>query len=86
MFSEWTMRADEKLDLCGVLEPYCLLMCKSTLASMKPGAVLEIHLRDPETLKDLLTILERSQEIVLAEMQREDHTCLWVQKGDVGNE
>jgi TusA-related sulfurtransferase len=80
-FPESAMQADEKLDLCGVLAPYCLLLCKSTLASMQPGAILEVHLRDPETLRDLLTILERSEETVLGEVQRENHTCLWIQKG-----
>jgi TusA-related sulfurtransferase len=75
------MQADEKIDLCGMLTPYCLLQYKAALASMKPGAILEVHLRDPETIKDLLTILDRSGETVLAEAQREDHTCLWIQKG-----
>jgi hypothetical protein len=46
---EYTMRSDEKLDLCGILKPCCLLQCKSVLASMKPGSVLEVRIGDPET-------------------------------------
>jgi TusA-related sulfurtransferase len=75
------MRVEKILDLCGVLAPYCLLICKSELAQMDPGAILEVHLRDPETIEDLLTILDRSGEAVVAQVQREDRTCLWVQKG-----
>jgi TusA-related sulfurtransferase len=75
------MQVDKKLDLCGMLNPYCLLMFKSTLARMEPGDVLEIQLRDPETLGDLLTILDRSAETVVAKTQRADRTCLWVRKG-----
>jgi|WetSurMetagenome_2_1015567.scaffolds.fasta_scaffold1329506_1 TusA-related sulfurtransferase len=75
------IKADDQLDLCGMMVPYCLLMVKSTLASMKPGAVLEIHVRDPETVQDLLTVLTRSGEKVVARVQSEDITRLWVQKG-----
>ncbi len=75
------MQADKKLDLCGVLAPYCLLMCKSELAYMEPEAILEVHLRDPQTIENLLTILDRSGETVLAQLQGEDHTCLWILKG-----
>jgi TusA-related sulfurtransferase len=75
------MQANKKLDLCGMLNPYCLLMFKSALASMEPGDVLEVQVRDPETLGDLLTILERSAEAVVARAQRDDRTCLWIQKG-----
>ncbi len=32
---------------------------------MKPGAVLEVHVSDPETLKDLLTLLLKNPALVL---------------------
>jgi TusA-related sulfurtransferase len=76
------MEADEKLDLCSIIAPYSFLLCKSRLASMKPGAVLEVRVSDPETLKDLLTILDRSGEKIVARVQNADRTCLWVEKGD----
>jgi TusA-related sulfurtransferase len=75
------IKADEQLDLCGMIAPYCLLMCKATLASMQPGAVIEISVCDPETVRDLLTVLDRSGEKVVARLQSEDATHLWVQKG-----
>jgi TusA-related sulfurtransferase len=40
-------------------------MCKSELAYMESEAILEVHLRDPQTIEDLLTILDRSGETVL---------------------
>lgn len=76
------MQADEKLDLCGIMAPYCLLLCKSKLVSMKPRAILEVHVGDPETLEDLLLILNRSGEKIVAKVQYMDRTCFWVEKGD----
>lgn len=75
------MQADERLDLCGIIAPYSFLLCKSTLASMVPGALLEVHLSDPETLEDLLTILNRSGEKIITRVQDGNRTCLWIQKG-----
>jgi TusA-related sulfurtransferase len=75
------MKVDEKLDLCGVLGPYCLLLCKSALASMTPGDVLEARLRDPDVIEDMLIVLKRSGDILLKREQLEDHTCLWIQRG-----
>ncbi len=75
------MESDEKLNLCGIIEPCCFLQCKSILAAMKPGKVLEISLRDSETVKDLITILERSGEIVLDKKVEGDHHRLLVRKG-----
>jgi TusA-related sulfurtransferase len=80
--NELGMEVDEKLDLSGIIAPCSFLLCKSRLASMKPGAVLEVHVSDPETLKDLLTILDRSGEKIVARMQNAHRTCLWVEKGD----
>jgi TusA-related sulfurtransferase len=80
------MQVEKILDLCGVLAPYCLLMCTAELAHMKPGAILEVHLRDPQTVEDLLTILGRSGETVVAQVHHEDRTCLWVQKGTTSHD
>jgi TusA-related sulfurtransferase len=76
-----TMKADEKVDIRGLVEPYSLLMLKSVLASMEPGAVLEIDVRDPDTIKDILAIVDRSGEQLLAGEQDEDGSRLWVRKG-----
>ncbi len=74
------MRVDEKLDLCGFINPCCLLQCKSVLASMKPGSILEIRVQDPETFSDLLTILERTGETVLSSRRTKKDYLLWVRK------
>ncbi|MHC1725134.1 MAG: sulfurtransferase TusA family protein [Syntrophobacteraceae bacterium] len=77
------MQTDEKLNLYGVIAPYCFLLCKSALASLKPGAILEIHLSDPQTLEDLLIILDRSGEKILSSVQYGESTRLRVQRGGI---
>jgi TusA-related sulfurtransferase len=75
------MKADQQLDISGVVTPISLALCKATLGQMAAGAVLEIRLGDQETLRDLVLIVERSEDRVLAWESREEHYCLWVQKG-----
>ena len=75
------MKSDQQLDISGVVIPFSLALCKSTLAQMAPGGVLEIRLRDHETLQDLLLIVERSGDHVLAWEKHDEHCCLWVQRG-----
>ena len=74
------MRADQRLDISGVVIPFSLALCKSALAQMAAGAVLEIRLRDHDTLQDLLIIVERSGDDVLAWEKHEEYYQLWVQK------
>jgi TusA-related sulfurtransferase len=80
------MRTDERLDLSGVIKPYCLLQCKSVLASLKPGSILAIRIRDPETYHDLLTILERSGEIIVSNRKVKESFLIRVQKHATGCE
>jgi hypothetical protein len=47
---------------------------------MSAGAVLEIRLRDRETLQDLVLIVERAGDGILAWEKHEEHYLLWVQK------
>jgi TusA-related sulfurtransferase len=74
------MRSDQRLDISGVVVPFSLALCKSTLAQMRSGAILEICLRDHDTLQDLLIIVERSPDDVLAWEKHDDRYSLWVQK------
>lgn len=74
------MPSDETLDLSGIIKPYCLLECKSVLASMKPGAILNIRIRDPDTYRDLSTILERSGEIIVSRKKMKEGFLLRVRK------
>jgi tRNA 2-thiouridine synthesizing protein A len=74
------IKSDQRLDISGVVIPFSLILCKGALSRMAPGAVLEIRLRDQQTLKDLRIIVERSGDHVLAWEQHDDHCFLWVQK------
>lgn len=74
------MRPDQRLDISGVVIPFSLALCKSTLAPMPAGAILEIRLRDHDTLQDLLVIVERSGDHVLAWEKQAEYYFLWVRK------
>ncbi|MFZ5453579.1 MAG: sulfurtransferase TusA family protein [Thermodesulfobacteriota bacterium] len=74
------MKSDQRLDISGQVMPLSLALCKFTLAQMKPGEILEIRLRDPDTFQDLLIIVERSGDCLLSWEKREEYFCLWVRK------
>lgn len=74
------MKSDQRLDISGVVIPFSLALCKSALAHMTAGAVLEICLGDHDTLQDLLIIVERSGDNVLAWEKHDDCYYLWVRK------
>jgi TusA-related sulfurtransferase len=73
-------KPDQQLDISGVFIPFGLVLCKSTLARMSAGAVLEIRLQDRDTFQDLVMILNRSADQLLAWEQRNDDYYLWVRK------
>ncbi len=74
------MQADQQLDICEEMLPVSLALCKSALARLAAGMVLEVRLRDRDTLQDLQLIVERSGDQVLAWETREDCYSLWVRK------
>ena len=74
------MKADEQLNVSEQVPPFSLAICKSALSRMAIGAVLEIRLTDPDTLRDLLIIVERCGDEVLAWEKQEDCYYLWVRK------
>jgi TusA-related sulfurtransferase len=74
------MKSDQRLDISGVVIPFSLALCKSALARMAAGAVLEICLRDRDTLQDLLIIVERSGDDILAWEKHDAGYYMWVQK------
>ncbi|MEJ2092824.1 MAG: sulfurtransferase TusA family protein [Syntrophobacterales bacterium] len=75
-----TPKPDQQLDISGVLIPFGLVLCKATLTQMAAGAVLEIRLQDRDTFQDLLMILNRSEDQLLAWEQQDDDYYLWVRK------
>lgn len=74
------MTADQQLDICREVIPVSLALYKSVLTRMGAGAALEIRLRDRDTLEDLLMIVERSGDKVLAWENREEYYSLRVRK------
>jgi TusA-related sulfurtransferase len=74
------MKSDQQLDISGVLIPFSLALCKSALTRMAGGGVLEICLRDRETLQDLLIIVERSRDDILAWEKQDECYHVWVRK------
>jgi TusA-related sulfurtransferase len=78
------MTSPHQLDISEVVIPFGLVLCKSALARMAAGSVLEIRLRDRDTLQDLLIIVERSGDHVLAWEKREEYVYVRVQKSPGG--
>ena len=78
------MKSDQRLDISGVVIPFNLALCKATLGRMAPGAVLEIRLGADDTLQDLLIIVDRSGDQVLAWERHDEYYYLWVQKSPGG--
>jgi TusA-related sulfurtransferase len=74
------MESDQQLDVSGVAIPFSLALCKSTLSRMSVGGVLKICLTDRDTLQDLLVIVERSGDDVLAWEKQDDCYNLWVRR------
>ena len=74
------MKSDQQLDLSGMVIPVSLALCKFTLAQMTSGGVLEIRLRDHDTFQDLLIIVERSGDQLLAWEKHDEYYSLWVRR------
>jgi TusA-related sulfurtransferase len=55
-----------QLNLNGCLSPLCLMKTKNELSVLKRGDTLLITINDPVVFEDLLTIVGRSQDRVIA--------------------
>lgn len=69
------------IDLRGVVSPVCLLKCKSMLAKINGGDVLEVMLQDPEVVEELVKIVERSKDQVIYQQKEGDCFRINIQKG-----
>jgi TusA-related sulfurtransferase len=67
------MNLKKEMDLIGVVSPVCLLKCKSVLGEMNAGDMLDILLKDPEVVGELVKIIERSQDRVVQSQRDGDH-------------
>ncbi|MFC1829146.1 sulfurtransferase TusA family protein [Thermodesulfobacteriota bacterium] len=70
----------KELDLIGVISPVCILKCKSELARMNAGSILEVLLQDPEVVEELIKIVQRSKDRVIKSKQEGDHYRIWLKK------
>lgn len=75
------MASNLKLNLVGILSPISLLKCKSVLAQMHCGDVLEISLQDPDVVEELIKIVERSNDKVMKSKRKGDDYILHIQRG-----
>ena len=75
------MSQNSELDLVGVGWPVFLLECKRTLKDMVPGEILEISMQDPDAVKELVTIVERSPDRIVEMKKGSDHYRIQIQKG-----
>lgn len=75
------MPSNLKLNLKGIPAPIGLLKCKSVLAEMNSGQVLEISLRDPDIVEQLAKIIERSQDQAVRSNREGDDYIVYIKKG-----
>ncbi len=75
------MAANLKLNLVGILSPICLLKCKSVLAQMTCGDVLEISLQDPDVVDELAKIIEHSQDQLIKTAKQRENYLVHIRKG-----
>lgn len=75
------MASNLKLNLVGILSPICLLKCKSVLAQMNCGDILEISLQDPDVVEELTKIIERSPDRLIKTGKKQEDYLIHIKKG-----
>jgi tRNA 2-thiouridine synthesizing protein A len=75
------MKRASTLDLIGDVSPICLLKCKSALARLNPGEVLEVMVRDQEVVESLSMILKQSQDSMEAFFKEGEGYRISIRKG-----
>ncbi|RLB30636.1 MAG: sulfurtransferase TusA family protein [Deltaproteobacteria bacterium] len=70
-----------RIDLSGVVSPICLLQCKRALGERNRGDTLEILLRDPEVVDDLVKIINHSPDQLISKDRKEECYRIVVRKG-----
>lgn len=75
------MEMASTLDLIGVVSPICLLKCKSALARLNPGEVLEVVVQDEEVVESLSMILKQSRDELEAFSKEGDCFRISIRKG-----
>lgn len=74
------MSSKSEINLIGVVWPVCLLKCNSELNRLNEGEEVDVIVQDPDVLKDLLKIVERSLEHSVATFQEKNHYRIHIRK------
>ncbi|HIC05159.1 MAG TPA: sulfurtransferase TusA family protein [Nitrospirales bacterium] len=74
------LRADEELDLRGVMCPFNFVKTKLRLEDMADGAILTVTLDPGEPLKNVPASVEMEGHTILKIEPRESHARVWIQK------
>jgi len=69
------------IDLVGYAKPICFLKCKSALIQMKSGEILEVSLGDPEVVRELVAIINRSSDRGVQWMKDGDRFRVQIERG-----
>ena len=70
----------KRLDLIGIVSPVCLLKSKSVLSKMNSGELLEIIIKDPDVVDELVKIIERSKDQVIKSEPDGNHFRVCIKK------
>jgi len=74
------MAANIQLNMIGMVSPFCLLAFKAALARLKPRQVLEVCVRDPDVVADLVRLLHHSTDLLLEQVRVGDHYRIRVER------
>lgn len=74
------MAANIQLNMIGMVSPFCLLAFKAALARLKPRQVLEVCVRDPDVMADLVRLLHHSTDRLLEQVRVGDHYRIRVER------
>ncbi|MFH1139940.1 MAG: sulfurtransferase TusA family protein [Pseudomonadota bacterium] len=74
------MAKKQILNLIGIVSPFCLLEFKNALARFRRGQLLEVHVQDPEVVEDLIRLVERSDDRLVARKKVGDQYRILVKR------
>ncbi len=74
------MARSVKLNLIGVVSPFCILEFKSALARIRPLQVLEVMVRDPDVAADLIRIVKHSPDRLVSRKKTRGHYLIRVER------
>lgn len=74
------MSSPAQLDLVGIGWPVCLLKFKTVIDSLDSYEVLEVLAEDPDVVKSIILIIERSEDKLIRQEQDGGFYRLYVQR------